>query len=142
MGKPSWTVKVSLLNATANLTACLIAVRSGITAVATAYIISSYLIFPISQWAVNKLIKIDLLTYLRNFATPVLSSVIMVGAIIGFKGWLSDATEPKLLLIVGTIIGILVYALCVRILEPQLLTKVWEFVKSASNKQRAAKKPI
>ena len=142
MGKPSWTVKVSLLNATANLIACLIAVRSGITAVATAYIISSYLIFPISQWAVNKLIKINLLTYLRNFATPVLSSIIMVGAIVGCKSSLSEATEPKLLLILGTIIGISVYALCVRILEPQLLTKVWQFVKSASNKQRAAKKTI
>ena len=142
MGKPSWTVKVSLLNATANLIACLIAVRWGITAVATAYIISSYLVFPISQWAVNRLIKIDLTIYLRQFATPLFSSAIMVGAVVVAKSLLSDTIDPKLLLIMGTAIGMLVYALCVRILEPQLLAKVWEFVKLASNKKKVVKKTI
>ena len=142
MGKPSWTVKVSLINATANLIACLIAVRWGIVAVALAYVISSYLVFPVSQWAVNRLIKIELMTYLRQFATPLVSSTIMVGAIVIVKHWLSDVIDPKLLLIIGTAIGALVYALCVRILEPQLLAKAVEFVKSALGKKKTAKKPI
>ena len=142
MGKPSWTVRISLLYATANLIACSIAVRWGIVAVATAYVISSYLVFPVSQWAVNRLIKLELMTYLRQFVTPILSSAIMVGAIVIVKHLLSDAIDPKLLLIVGTAIGISVYALCVRILEPQLLSKVWEFVKLGSSRKKAAKKPI
>ncbi len=142
MGKPSWTVRISLLNATANLIACLIAVRWGIVAVALAYVISSYLVFPISQWAVNRLIEIELVTYLQRFITPVFSSAIMVGAIIVAKHLLSETIDPKLLLIIGTAIGVLVYALCVRILEPQLLAKVWNFVRSASGKKKIAKKPI
>lgn len=142
MGKPSWTVKVSLLNATANLIACLIAVRWGIVAVASAYVTSSYLVFPVSQWAVNRLIKLEPMIFLRQFITPLFSSAIMVGAIIIAKRWLSDAIDPKLLLIVGTAIGVSVYALCVRILEPQLLAKVWEFVRSSSSRKKTAKKPI
>ena len=142
MGKPSWTVRISLLNATANLIACLIAVRWGIVAVAIAYVISSYLVFPVSQWAVNRLIKLELMTYLRQFITPFLSSAIMVGAIVIARHLLFDAIDSKLLLIVGTAIGMSVYALCVRILEPQLLEKVWEFVKLSSGRKKAAKKPI
>ena len=142
MGKPSWTVRISLLNATANLIACLIAVRWGIVAVASAYVISSYLVFPVSQWAVNRLIKLESMIYLRQFVTPLLSSAIMVGAIVIAKHWLSDAIDPKLLLIVGTAIGVSVYALCVRILEPQLLAKAWEFIRSSSSRKKTAKKPI
>ena len=142
MGKPSWTVRISLLNATANLIACLIAVRWGIIAVAIAYVISSYLVFPVSQWAVNRLIKVELMAYLRQFVTPLFSSAIMVGAIAIAKHLLLNAIDTKLLLIISTIIGALVYAICVRIIEPQLLPQVWEFIKSASGKKKVSKKPI
>lgn len=67
----------------------------------------------------------------------------MTGAILIAKHFLSEAINPVLLLIIGTIIGILVYALCIRIFEPQLLKKVLDFVKSASSKKKqTAKKPI
>ena len=141
MGKPAWTVKISLLNATVNLVACLIAVRWGITAVAIAYVISSYLVFPVSQLAVSKLIKIPLRIYLRQFVTPLISSAIMVGAILMVRYFLSEAIDPKLLLVIGTAIGMLVYALCVRIFEPQLLTKLGEFLKMGKfGKKQVAKK--
>lgn len=141
MGKPSWTVRISLLNATANLIACLIAVRWGITAVAIAYVISSYLVFPVSQWAVNRLIAIDLKAYLRQFVIPLFGSAIMVGAIAIAKYLLLNAIDTKLLLVIGTIIGALIYALCVRIMEPQLLPQVWKFIKLASGKKKISKKP-
>lgn len=139
VGKPAWTVRISILNATANLIACLIAVRSGIVAVALAYVISSYLVFPVSQWAVNKLIKIELTSYLKQFVTPMVSSAIMIAAILTVKHFLSPAIDPKLLIIVGTLFGISVYALCVRILEPQLFKQIWKFIKSVTfnkNKQQ------
>ncbi|MGF1591277.1 MAG: lipopolysaccharide biosynthesis protein [Pleurocapsa sp.] len=132
MGKPSWTVKISILNATANLIACLIAVRSGIVAVALAYVISSYLVFPVSQWAVNKLIKIKLTSYFKQFVTPIISSAIMIAAILTVKHFLSPVIDPKLLIIVGTLIGTSVYALCIRTFEPQLFKKLWELLKSVS----------
>ncbi len=140
-GKPSWTVKISLFNAVINVIACLIAVRYGIVAVAIGYVISSYLIFPVSQWAVNKLIKIKLLNYTKLFITPVVSSGVMVGAILIVKYLLSRLVEPSLLIIIGTLIGALVYALCIRIFEPQLYQQFWNFIKSViSDKKSTAKK--
>ena len=139
MGKPSWSVRVSLLNATVNLIACLVAVRHGIIAVATAYIISSYLVFPISQWVVNKLLKINLLTYLKQFVTPLISSIVMMGAIWTAKRYWLEAIDPKLSIIVGTVIGVSVYALGIKILEPQLFVRTWKFVKfSTAKKKRTA----
>ncbi|VEP13838.1 Polysaccharide biosynthesis family protein [Hyella patelloides LEGE 07179] len=128
MGKPSWTVKVSLFNAAANLIACLIAVRWGIIAVAAGYVISSYLVFPVSQWAVNKFIKIKLMNYLRRFVTPLASSGIMVVAILIVKHFLLDVINLPLLIIVGTSMGMLVYALCIKFFEPQLYEQLWNFV--------------
>lgn len=130
MGKPSWSMKIGLVNATANMIACLIAVRWGIIAVAIAYVISSYLVFPVSQWAVNKLIKIPLKTYLQQFVTPLVSSAIMVGAILIVKHFLSQTLDPKLLIIVGTSVGVLIYALCVRIFAPWVFKQLWELVRS------------
>ena len=139
MGKPDWNLKIVLLNATVNLIACLVSVRWGINAVAIAYIISSYLVFPISQWAVNKLIKVELMAYSKKFVTPLLSSAIMVLAILSFKHFFSSTIDAKLLIIGGTILGSLVYALSVQLIEPQLFGQFWNFIRSASNRQKANK---
>ena len=81
MGFPRLAVKINLVNAIANVIACAIGVRWGINAVAVAYVVSSYLVFPVSQWTVNRSIDIESMTYLRQFVTPLLSSAIMVGTI-------------------------------------------------------------
>ena len=139
MGKPVLAVRIDSINATANIIACFIAVRWGINAVAVAFVVSSYLMFPISQWTVNKLIKLDLISYLRQLVTPLLSSAIMIGAIaIAKRSFLSEI-DSKLLLIIGTIIGMLVYALCVRIIEPQLFAKAWQFTKSTLSKKKRSR---
>ena len=139
MGKPSWNVKIGSINAVANVIACLIAVRWGIMAVAIAYVISSYLVFPVSQWAVNKLIKIRLRIYLQKLVTPLVSSTIMIGVILIVKYFLSQAIAPKLLIVVGTLVGALVYALCIKIFAPQIFKQVWEFAISIiSGKKQTA----
>ena len=139
MGKPLLAVRINLVNATANVIACSIAVRSGINAVAVAYVVSSYLVFPVSQWAVNRLIKIESMAFLRQFVTPLFSSAVMVSAIAIFKHFSSSAIDPKLLVIIGTIIGMLVYALCVRIVEPKLFAEGWQFVRSVLTKKKTSK---
>lgn len=127
MGKPSWNLKVVLLNATLNFIACLIAVRWGIIAVAIAYVTSSYLVFPVSQWAVNKLIRIEIITYLKQFITPLISSIIMLAFILLAKYFLLAAIDPKLTIVIGTCIGMGIYALCVRLLNPPLFQNLTRF---------------
>ena len=142
MGKPALAVKINIVNAIANVIACLIAVRWGINTVAVAYVVSSYLVFPVSQSTVNILIDIETMPYLRQFVTPLLSSAIMVGAIAIFKHFLLNTVDPKLTVIIGTIVGMLVYALCIKIIEPQLFTQARLLIKSLFSKEKTSKNSI
>ncbi|MEO1669969.1 MAG: lipopolysaccharide biosynthesis protein [Cyanobacteria bacterium J06631_2] len=142
MGKPNWNFKIILFNTTVNLFACLVSVRWGINAVATAYVISSYLVFPVSQWAVNRLIKVETTAYAKTFLTPLLSSGIMVLTILTIKHFSAASIDPKLLIIGGTAIGGLVYALAIKIIEPLLFGQFWNFIKSVKSHRQIAKKSI
>ena len=57
MGKPLIQFELGLLNAILNLLACLVAVQWGILAVAVAYVVSDYPVFPIGQWILSKLMN-------------------------------------------------------------------------------------
>ncbi|VEP14175.1 Polysaccharide biosynthesis family protein [Hyella patelloides LEGE 07179] len=138
MGKPFWKVKLTLFNATINIIACLIVVKWGITAVALAYVVSNYLAFPLSQWAVNKLIKIPLLPYTQQFITPVVSSVLMVIAILIAKYFLVNLVTTQVLLIITIVWGTIIYILSIKFLNPQLFQQIVELVRMAIfSKKRA-----
>ena len=130
LGKPSWKVKLSLVSATANVLACATAVRWGITAVAIAYVVSSYLVFPISQWAVNRLLKISFWSYLKQFITPTLGSLVMVGGIFVTKYFLLDVVTPKILLTIGTIVGGTIYTLSIALLDFDLFKRVFKLIRT------------
>jgi teichuronic acid exporter len=82
MNKPAWRLYLGVLNTIFNIVACVLAVRWGIIAIAIAYILSDYMAFPFSQWAVSELIQTPVLTYLRQLIAPFVSALIMVVAIL------------------------------------------------------------
>ncbi|BAQ61782.1 probable polysaccharide transport protein [Geminocystis sp. NIES-3708] len=53
-------------------------IKWGITAVAFAFVFSSYLIFPFSLWMLTKLMSISLKQYLQQFITPLISFVLLL----------------------------------------------------------------
>ena len=137
MGKPSWKLRLSLLNAVLNLIACLLAVKWGIVAVAIAYVVSSYLGFPVSQWTISQLIHVPPRKYLQQFITPTICSLLMVLGILTAKYFLMDLINEKVLIVIGTAIGIIIYGLSIRLIDPQLfedLLKLLEMVKSPKKK--------
>ncbi|MEC4987089.1 MAG: lipopolysaccharide biosynthesis protein, partial [Oscillatoria sp. PMC 1076.18] len=107
MGKPSWRLWITSIEAAFSLVACLVAVRWGIVAVALAYVISLYFVFPVSQKAVNKLINVPTLLYFQQFLTPIIATVVMVAGILVAKHFLVDLINVKLLLMVTTLMGII-----------------------------------
>jgi O-antigen/teichoic acid export membrane protein len=120
MGKPSWSVWIGLLNVVLNLIGFTLAVRWGIVAVASAYVIRGYLVFPIAQWAANRLIKAPFFTYLRLFLVPFFGSLIMVAAILGTKIFLINLVSLQALLPICIVIGIIIYGLIIRLFSPEL----------------------
>lgn len=134
MGKPHWRLKVNLLNAVVNIIGFFIAVRWGILAVAIAFVVSGYLLSPIYIWIIYKLIKIDISVYLKQYAAPLLASLIMFVALIITKLLLKDLDTNLLVLGIYGIVSISVYILSVIAIAPDLFKQVLELVILAKKK--------
>ncbi len=128
MGQPSIQMKLGLLNAIVNVLACLIAVQWGILAVAGAYVISDYLVFPLGQWFLGKLISLSWKTYLSQFLAPVISTMIMVSVIFIIQQSLTPILSLQLSLIICSIIGFIVYTLSIKLLFPELFSHIFTLV--------------
>ncbi|MGL5080408.1 MAG: MOP flippase family protein [Microcoleaceae cyanobacterium] len=130
MGRPDWRLRVNFLEAILSSVACLVAVKSGIIAVALAYTISLYLVFPVSQIAVSQLIHVPIITYLKQFVTPLISTYLMVISVLVLKYCLGSSVHPGLLLIIGTATGMIIYGLAVRIIDPELFHQLLNLFKT------------
>lgn len=140
MGKPSWAVWIGLLSTVLNIIGFTIAVQYGIIAVALAYIVRCCVTFPIGQWAVSRLIQVPMLTYLRNFFAPLISSLIIAVAIISTKYFLKNLVNTEVALVICTVTGAILYGLAIRLFAPELFHKLLELVYlalSGSESQRA-----
>ncbi len=131
MGKPAWKLKLNCLHATANVIAFAIVVRWGILAVASAYVIRGYLLSPIELFIIRKLIPIQMSIYLRQYVAPLIGTVTMAGAILGFKYLFGSYLIPHALLVISTIIGMLTYTVMIIILAPKLAEKIFNSVSLA-----------
>lgn len=122
MGKPSWRLWQSLLSVTLNIIGFMVAFKWGLAAVAAAYVIRRYLVFPIGQWAISLLIHFSWSTYLKQFVTPMVSAATMAAAMVvlrkGMARWLNNSTF--LTIVVCSLLGAVVYIALVKLLSPQL----------------------
>jgi O-antigen/teichoic acid export membrane protein len=80
MGKPSWVLFLVALNGVANIAGFLLAVRWGIAAVAAAFVIRAYAVYPLNFFLTQRLIPITLRGYLREIAPAFISSVAAAAA--------------------------------------------------------------
>lgn len=131
MNKPDWRLYLGLIDTTLNVVAFIIAVQWGITAVALAYVIRFYVMFPFGQWIVGALIRAPFLTYLNQFTAPVLSAGSMAVAMVGTRTWLYENAAPWVVLVVCSSVGLLVYGLAIVVFAPDLFRKVQELTRLA-----------
>jgi hypothetical protein len=97
----------------------------GIVAVAASFVIVSYLLAPVSYFAVRRLLPIDIANYLWQFAIPLFSSLIMVGVILALK-YLVNVGGLNLYLQVGIYVsaGALTYILMIRWIARDLSNQI------------------
>lgn len=129
VGKPSWKLKLDCLQAICNLTAFAISVRWGITAVAAAYIIRSYLTAPLSIWLIQKLIRVNVLTYLRQGVTPLVGTLVMLIAIFAVRYFLNPLFGTLEVLIASTLAGVTVYLATVLLIEPKIFRQIMSLAR-------------
>jgi PST family polysaccharide transporter len=131
MGKPFWKLMLNLSNAIANVIAFSLAVKGGIVAVAAACVISFYLTAPIELVLVQKLIPINIITYIRQFVSSLIGSIVMVGAIMATKYVLNDFLNLYATLAICVLLGSAVYVLVILLIAPSLTRQTIDLVKSA-----------
>jgi len=140
-GKPSWELGITLLNAVCSVIGFLLAVRWGIVAVATAFVIVGYLLAPISYIAVRRLIQVDFRTYLWQFAPPLSASLIMVAVIVGLKYLFRDQSSNLYLeLSIYLLAGVLTYVLVIGLTARSLFRQVLELVSLVLRGSKLRKK--
>ncbi len=124
MGKPLWKLRLNCLHATANVIAFALVVRWGILAVAAAYVIRGYLLAPIELFVIRKLIPININTYLRQYVAPLMATIVMTVAILGFKYLLGNYFIPHALLVTSVLLGMVTYTVMILLMAPQLARKI------------------
>ncbi len=125
MGKSSWSLWLSLLSVVLNLTGFAIAIRWGIVAVAAAFVVRCYLVFPIGQWAIGRLIHVRMLTYFQQFAIPLFSTVVMSVTIFGIRQVLIQIWNiPILIIAINSVLGAIIYLGLIRWRSPSLFQKL------------------
>ncbi|MCT7990850.1 lipopolysaccharide biosynthesis protein [Laspinema sp. D6] len=140
-GKPDWVLQVNILNAILNVVAFILVVRWGIMAVAAAYVIRGYLIpLPIFWFMTQKLIGVELKTYLQKCSTPFVSTLIMVGGIYGTRYFLGDLLEGKAVLAICILGSAIVYVLAIWQIDSKLFDQVINLIKLSvsSRKQKSS----
>lgn len=131
LGKPSWNLWLNCLQAVCNVSAFYISVRWGIVAVASSYVIRSYLMAPINVWVVHKLLRIQLRTYLNQYAAPLAGALLMAIAILGTKHFLGGIANAQCLLAICIAIGAVVYVATILLIAPKLVERAIDLTRSA-----------
>jgi O-antigen/teichoic acid export membrane protein len=128
-GKPSWRFGIYALNAVLNVVGFLIVVRMGIVAVAVSYVVVSYALMPLYFFLIQKLVKITVLSHLKQYATAFLSSIIMIVVVIVSRYFIGQNFSMLVHLIVFILAGAGTYLLAIRFIHPALFSKMLELAQ-------------
>ena len=129
-GKPSWAFMFKSVSAVTNVIGFLIAVQFGIVAVAAAYVIRGYLIFPLYLFLVDKLINLDAGKYFSQYINPALGSAAMVVSVLVAKYFL-PTVHPLLGLVLYIVVGGATYIATIRLASPELYRYVYDILGQA-----------
>jgi O-antigen/teichoic acid export membrane protein len=127
LGKPRWSLWLSALTFVLNGVGFAIALPWGIVAVAAAFVIRGYLVFPVGQWAVSYLLHTPLLTYLQQFTAPLLASLLMASSLFTVQFFLQDLSSLSVVPIASTL-GAIVYSLSLFSLSPKLFQELSQLI--------------
>jgi len=138
MGKPSWRLKVNILNAIVNLIAFSIAVRWGIVAVAAAYVIRAYLLSPLPLYLVKKLIDIEFLTYLKKLTPQLISGIFMAVALVYLRSAFDESALPLAALTAVLILGgVVAYGSAMFFVSPDLPKRFLDLGRSLKSRKQS-----
>lgn len=130
VGKPQWNLAFMAVSVGATAIGFFVAIQwFGIVGVAASLVITNYLVTPLSLVLLRRAIGLSPATYLRQFVTPVLASATMAGSLQMFRLLVGDALPTAALLAGGVVLGVVIYAAAVRVLDRRAFAEVVALAK-------------
>ena len=130
-GKPSWRFGIYTLTAVLNVAGFLLVVKMGIVAVAISYVVVSYILMPLYFMLIQKLIHVSLRSHLSQYIPAFLSSLIMIAVVLVLKYLVGQNFTILIRLIIFVLAGAGAYLLGIRIIRPELYSKMLGLAKMA-----------
>lgn len=133
MGKPAWSLKIKSVTTLITILGFISVIHLdlGIIAVATSFVVCGYLMFPVSLWAIHKLIHIKLWVYLRQYVAPLVGSLVMGIVLVGSQAVIGEWFNLQAALVLHIAIGAVAYALTIFIAAPKLFRQILELAQLA-----------
>jgi O-antigen/teichoic acid export membrane protein len=126
-GKPAWRLYIWTLTAVVDVIGFFIVVRRGIVAVASVYVLISFLVLPLYFVIIRKLIKVSIGPHLLQYVPAFISSLVMVIFVIVFKNILPESVNLYLRVVIYIFGGALFYLFTLLLIQPQLFKQMKEF---------------
>ncbi|MGD8708896.1 MAG: lipopolysaccharide biosynthesis protein [Ectothiorhodospiraceae bacterium] len=127
-GRPGWVLLISGVNAVANVLAFAVVVPWGITAVAMAFTVRGFLLWPMSWWAINRVLALDVGRYARALVPAVTGSAVMALVVVIGKATLPGGIDGAAVVGFAVAIGAASYAAAVFTLAPTVFRETLRLV--------------
>ncbi len=127
-GRPDKVLALTALNALANLIGFAVAVHWGIVAVAAAYTIRGYLLWPVTWRVLNRLLSLSLLRYAEALAPAASGAAVMTSVLVLIQLWMPAAAGIHSILIVSVLAGAASYGSVVCALAPTQRRVLWRLL--------------
>jgi PST family polysaccharide transporter len=125
-GHPEVAFRFRLVTTITNVAGFAIAVSFGLYAVAAAFLIGAYALMPLNLYWTRKYAGVGIRTYLEQLTRIVLATLLMALAVLAVKLALGGA-RPAVLVAAEAAVGVTVFLVAARRLEPQLLQEAIAF---------------
>jgi O-antigen/teichoic acid export membrane protein len=122
-GKSDWWFYYQLFKQALTIATILFMLDKGVTYIVMALALQTLILWPITLVMVEKIIKLKITTYIRQFLAPLFASLIMLISIFLISYFIQEIS-PITRLIVEIVIGMLIYALSIFILSRNKITMI------------------
>lgn len=141
-GHPGWVLRITAVNAVLSVIGFAVSVHWGIVAVAASYTIRGYLMAPVYVLATKKVVKFDGRRYLMGLLGPIGATAVCVALVFFGRSWLASNVPAVVVLAIMVPVGLLAYAIALRIGSPGVAHELGRLMRSAMPSLRPGRKPL
>lgn len=128
VGRPGRVFALTSMNALANLIGFAVAVHWGIVAVAAAYTIRGFLLWPVTWWVLHRSLRLSPLRYAQALAPAASGTAVLAGVLFVIPLWMPATAGAPSILLVSALVGAVSYGLVGCAAAPEQRRALWRLL--------------